>query len=161
MSLTRHFHGSECDRARAVASHALDAAAAELDLVALRVHLRSCADCAQVVAAMEHVTDRLRAAPALEPSRPVQPAHARVVARRRPGRSARRLLGVSAAVAAAAAGAIVASHVRPQAATRTHPIFVAEVAPLDHQFRTIRAGQLLLRLPPPKVHSPHVRGVLV
>lgn len=163
MALPRYFHGSECDRARALASHALDASPAELDLAALRVHLRSCADCAQVVAVMEDVTDRLRAAPAIEPSRTLQPTPAPLVVRRRrrAGRSAYRLIGVTAAVAAAAAGAMVASHSRPQPVTSSHAIVIAERAPLDHQFRIIRAGRLQLRLPPPKVHSPHLRGAIV
>jgi predicted anti-sigma-YlaC factor YlaD len=162
MALPRHFHGSECDRARALASHALDAAPAELDLAALRGHLRSCADCAQVVAVMGDVTDRLRAAPALEPSGTLQPSRPPlVVRRRRAGRSAYRLIGVTAAVAAAVAGAMVASHPRPHPATGAHAIVVAERAPLDHQFRVIRAGRLQLRLPPPKVRSPHLRGVIV
>jgi hypothetical protein len=56
---------------------------------------------------------------------------------------------------------MVASHGQPQPAAQTHTIVVAELAPLDHQFRSIREGRLLLRLPPPPVHSPHVRGVLV
>jgi hypothetical protein len=152
-------HGSECDRARALASHAFDAEVAELDLAALRLHLRRCADCARVVGAMEYVTDRVRATPMLEPSRTLQPARSPV--RRRAGRPAWRLLGVGAAVAAAAAGAMVASHGRPQPAGHSPTIVVAELAPLDHQFRTIREGRLLLRLPPPPVRSPHVRGVLV
>lgn len=152
-------HGSECDRARALASHAFDAEVAELDLAALRLHLRGCADCARVVGAMEYVTDRVRAAPRLEPSRTLQPARSPV--RRLPGRPAWRLLGVGAAVAAAAAGAMVASHGRPQPAAHSPTIVVAELAPLDHQFRTIHEGRLLLRLPPPPVRSPHVRGVLV
>jgi hypothetical protein len=41
------------------------------------------------------------------------------------------------------------------------PTTLAELAPLDHQFRSIREGKLLLILPPPRVHSPHVRSVLV
>jgi predicted anti-sigma-YlaC factor YlaD len=155
-------HGSECDRARALASHGLDAEVAEFDLAALRLHLRGCADCARVVGAMEHVTDHLRATPKLEPSRTLEPPHLPVApARRRAGRPAWRLLGVGAAVAAAAAGAMVASHGRPQPAAQSHTIVVAELAPLDHQFRSIREGRLLLRLPPPPVRSPHVRGVLV
>lgn len=155
-------HGSECDRARALASHGLDAEVAEFDLAALRLHLRGCADCARVVAAMEDVTDHVRETPELEPSRTLRPVRVPVApVRRRAGRPAWRLLGVGAAVAAAAAGAMVASHFQPRQAAQSHTIVVAELAPLDHQFRSIREGRLLLRLPPPPVHSPHVRGVLV
>jgi hypothetical protein len=155
-------HGSECDRARALASHGLDSEAGEFDLAALRLHMGECADCTRVVGAMEDVTHHVRATPKLTPSRTLQPAHLPVApARRRVGRPAWRLLGVGAAVAAAAAGAMVASHSRPEPAARSHTIVVAELAPLDHQFRSIREGRLLLRLPPPPVHSPHVRGVLV
>jgi predicted anti-sigma-YlaC factor YlaD len=154
-------HGSECDRARALASHGLDHEVAELDLAALRLHLRGCADCTRVVGAMENVTNHVRATPKLKPSRTLQPAHLPVApARRRMGRVVWRPLGVGAAVAAAAAGAMVASHGRPQPAAHSHTIVVAELAPLDHQFRSIREGRLLLRLPPPPVHSPHVPGVL-
>jgi predicted anti-sigma-YlaC factor YlaD len=157
----RLHHGRECDRARALASHGLDAEVAELELAALRGHLRECAECARVVATMQQVTDHVRAAPKLEPSRSLQPARAPVIpARRHARRSAWRLLGVGAAVAAAAAGAMVASDARPQPAARSHTIVVAELAPLDHQFRSIRAGQLLLQLPPPPLHSPHAHGVL-
>jgi hypothetical protein len=163
MALPRYFHGSECDRARALASHALDTAPAELDLAALRVHLRSCSDCAQAVAVMEDVTVRLRSAPAIAPSRTLQPSPAPLMVRRRrrAGRSAYRLIGVTATVAAAAAGAMVASHSRPHPTTGSHTIVVAERAPLDHEFRIIRAGQLQLRLPPPKTHSPHAHDVIV
>jgi hypothetical protein len=159
MARMRLPHSSECDRVRAVASHGLDHEVAELDVAALRMHLRACAECARVVSAMAHVTDRVRATPRLEPSRSLQPA--RSPARRRARGSAWRLLGVGAAVAAAAAGAMVASHSRPQPAARSGAIVVAELAPLDHQFRSIRAGQLQLRLPPPPMRSPHARGVVV
>ena len=113
------------------------------------------------VGAMEHVTDRVRAAPRLEPSRSLQPARpagssprgAAQAARRgacsasgRRGRGRRRRDGGLACPAAA-----------PHAPSR--PIVVAELAPLDHQFRSIRAGQLQLRLPPPPMRSPHARGV--
>ena len=54
---------------------------------------------------------------------------------------------------------MVASHARPQPAAPSHTIVVAELAPLDHQFRSIREGRLLLQLPPPPMRSPHVRGV--
>jgi len=37
------------------------------------------------------------------------------------------------------------SHGRPQPAAHSHTIVVAELAPLDHQFRSIREGRLLLR----------------
>ena len=115
-----------------------------------------------VVDAMEHVTDRVRGAPKLEPSRPLQPVRSPVTpARRRGGRPAWRLLGVGAAVAAAVAGAMVASHGRPQPAAPSHTIVVAELAPLDHQFRSIREGRVLLKLPPPPMRSPHLRGIVV
>src|SRR6202030_1608666 len=91
-------HSSECDRARAVASHGLDHEVAELDMAALRVHLRACVECARLVSAMEHVTDRVRATPRLEPSRSLQPTRsAAAPARRRARGSAWRLLGVGAA----------------------------------------------------------------
>jgi nitrous oxide reductase len=82
--------------------------------------------------------------------------------RRRPARS---LLLTAAALtataAAAGAGAFVASQAQRTTAQPSHTQTIAELAPLDHQFRSIREGKLLLVLPPPRVRSPHLRGVLV
>jgi ferric-dicitrate binding protein FerR (iron transport regulator) len=155
-------HRDECDRAREFASRRLDGDLSEFDIGVLRMHLRECAECAEVAQAMERVTHRIRRSARLQPG----PARPVVVSAARPSRrSGRRLLATAAAVAATAAaagaGAIVASH-DPHAATRpAHTTTLAELAPLDHQFRSIREGKLLLVLPPPRVRSPHRRGIFV
>jgi nitrous oxide reductase len=86
--------------------------------------------------------------------------------RRRPARRTRHRIAatavaITAAAAAAGAGALVASQSHRTVAQVRQPTTLAELAPLDHQFRSIREGKLLLVLPPPRVHSPHVRSVLV
>jgi predicted anti-sigma-YlaC factor YlaD len=155
-------HRDSCDRARQLASRDLDGDLTELDARALGAHLRECADCAGFVAAMAQVTARVRASERIERT-PAAPAV--VAARRVRGRSGRRVLAamaVTAATAAAAgAGAIVASHAQSGAQRTAHTTTIAELAPLDHQFRIIHEGKLLLALPPQKVRSPHSRGILV
>jgi predicted anti-sigma-YlaC factor YlaD len=159
---TGYPHRDECDRARELASRHLDGALSEFDVGALRVHLRDCAECAEVAAAMEGVTRLIRRSPRLQPAlrRPVVVSAARA----RPGRrSGRRLAATAAAIAAAAAaasaGAIVASQAQHAATPPSHQTTIAELAPLDHQFRSIREGRLLLVLPAPRVRSPHRRGI--
>jgi anti-sigma factor RsiW len=158
-------HRDECDRARELASRHLDGDLSEFDASALRTHLRDCAECAEVAAAMESVTSGIRRSARLQPAapRPVVVSAARPRARRR--RPARSLLVTAAALtataAAAGAGAFVASQAQRTTAQPAHTQTIAELAPLDHQFRSIREGKLLLVLPPPHVRSPHLRGVLV
>jgi predicted anti-sigma-YlaC factor YlaD len=154
-------HRDSCDRARQLASRDLDGDLSELDAHALNVHLRDCEDCAAFTAAMAHVTARVRGSERIERV-PAVPA---VVAVRRRGRSGRRLLtamAVTVATAAAAgAGALVASHASDSGDRTAHTQTIAELAPLDHQFRVIREGKLLLTLPPQRPRSPHRRGILV
>jgi anti-sigma factor RsiW len=157
-------HGEECDRARELASRRLDGDLTEFDLGALRTHLRDCDECAEVAAAMERITHGIRRSARLQPgpARPVVVSAARSRPRRRSGR---RLTATAAAIAATAAaagaGAIVASHAQHAAAPPSHQTTIAELSPLDHQFRSIREGRLLLVLPAPRVRSPHRRGVFV
>lgn len=154
-------HRDECDRARELASRKLDGDLTEFDLGVLRMHLRDCGECAQVAAAMEGLTRRIRRSARLQPAapRPVVVSAAR--GRRR--RSARSLLvtagALAATAAAAGAGAVVASHTERTTARPAHMTTIAELAPLDHQFRSIREGRLLLVLPAPPVRSPHRRGI--
>lgn len=156
-------HRDECDRARELASRRLDGDLSEFDVGALRTHLRDCAECTEVAAAMESLTHGIRRSVRLQPAapRPVVVSAARP-RRRRPARS---LLVTAAALtataAAAGAGAFVASQAQRTTAPPSHTQTIAELAPLDHQFRSIREGKLLLVLPPPRVRSPHLRGVLV
>lgn len=152
----------ECDRARELASRQLDGDLTEFDVGLLRMHVRDCADCAEVAQAMERVTDRIRGSARLEPA-PARPA---VVSAARPRRrSGHRLLATVAAVtataAAAGAGALVAAHSQHTATHPPHTTTLAELAPLDHQFRSIREGKLLLALPAPRVRSPHRRGIFI
>ena len=155
-------HPDECDRARELASRRLDGDLTEFDTGVLRTHLRECAECAEVTRAMERLTHRIRGSRLLEPA-PARPA---VVSAARPRRrSGHRVLATAAAIAATAAaagaGALVASHSQHTSARPSQPTTLAELAPLDHQFRSIREGKLLLVLPPPRVHSPHARSTLV
>jgi Putative zinc-finger len=131
-------HRDECDRARELASRRLDGDLSEFDVGALRTHLRDCAECTEVAAAMESLTHGIRRSVRLQPAAP------------RP-----------VVVSAAGAGAFVASQAQRTAAPPSQTQTIAELAPLDHQFRSIREGKLLLVLPPPRVRSPHLRGVLV
>jgi predicted anti-sigma-YlaC factor YlaD len=155
-------HRDSCDRARQLASRDLDGDLSELDAHVLGAHLRDCADCAEFTAAMGHVTGRVRGSQRIErvPARP-----AVVTARRRRSRSGRRLLTAAAVTAAtaaaAAAGAFVASQAQHGGQRTAHTQTIAELAPLDHQFRVIREDKLVLVLPPERVRSPHGRGVLV
>jgi predicted anti-sigma-YlaC factor YlaD len=168
---------SDCDRARELASRSLDGDLTELDQGALRAHLQECAACAEVAAAMGEVTERVRTAVPMDPAPPDVIAHVQGAAqpididaerqlRRRPARRTRHRIAatavaITAAAAAAGVGALVASQGHRTTAQVRQPTTLAELAPLDHQFRSIREGKLLLILPPPRVHSPHVRSVLV
>lgn len=155
-------HRDSCDRARQLASRDLDGDLTELDARALAAHLRECGDCAEFTAAMGRLTAGVRGSQRLER---VPAAPAVVGAPRRRARSGRRLLtaaAVTAATAAAAgAGAFVASHAEPHGQRTAHTTTIAELAPLDHQFRVIREDKLVLVLPPQQVRSPHRRGILV
>jgi len=168
---------SDCDRARELASRSLDGDLTEFDLGVLRTHLRECEGCAEVAGAMGEITERVRTAAPMDPAPPDVIAHVHAAApaidiraerqlRRRPPRRRRHRIAatavaITAAAAAAGAGALVASQGTRTAAHVKSPTTLAELAPLDHQFRSIREGKLLLVLPPPRVHSPHVRSVLV
>ena len=155
-------HPDECDRARELASRRLDGDLTEFDVGLLKMHLRDCAECTEVTQAMERMTERIRGTRLLEPG-PARPA---VVSAARPRRrSGHRVLATAAAIAATAAaagaGALVASHSEHTSARPSQPTTLAELAPLDHQFRSIREGKLLLVLPAPRVRSPHRRGIFV
>ena len=155
-------HPDECDRARELASRRLDGDLTEFDIGVLKTHLRDCAECTEVTQAMERMTHRIRGSRLLEPG----PARPTVVSAARP----RPAVGppraghggaIAATAAAAGAGALVASHSEHTSARQLQPTTLAELAPLDHQFRSIREGKLLLVLPAPRVRSPHRRGIFV
>jgi predicted anti-sigma-YlaC factor YlaD len=162
---------SDCDRARELASRRLDGDLTEFDLGVLRTHLGECPACAEVAGAMGEITERVRTAVPMDPAPPDVVAHAIDIrperqlrprpARRRRHRLAATAVAITAAAAAAGAGALVASQSTRTTAHAKPPTTLAELAPLDHQFRSIREGKLLLVLPPPRVHSPHARSTLV
>jgi predicted anti-sigma-YlaC factor YlaD len=86
----------DCDGARALASHALDAELSELEHAALASHLRRCGECARFERCAGWLAETLRA---------VEPAHPaplpQMPVRRRAGRRIRRGAGVAGAIAAA------------------------------------------------------------
>ena len=128
----------------------LDGDLTEFDAALLRAHLRECAACAEVGAAMGEITERVRHAPPDGAAPPV---------RRRRGRSGARdtaaATAVAIAAAAAAAGARRRRRLHATSAAQRAGDHAAELAPLDHQFRSIHEGKPLLVLPPPRVRSPH------
>jgi ferric-dicitrate binding protein FerR (iron transport regulator) len=81
----------DCERARAMASLAIDSEASELEHVALAAHLRACDDCARFHREAWHITTAVRAVP-------LEAAPRSLWAAREPGRR-RRGLGLAAAVA--------------------------------------------------------------
>jgi predicted anti-sigma-YlaC factor YlaD len=167
----------DCDRARELASRSLDGDLAEFDLGVLRTHMDECAACAEVAAAMGEISERVRTAVPIDPAPPDVVAHVhaqsraidiraeRQLRRRSPRRTRHRIaataVAITAAAAAAGAGALVASQGHRTTAQVRQPTTLAELAPLDHQFRSIHEGKLLLMLPAPRIRSPHVRSTLV
>lgn len=150
---------SDCDRARELASRGLDGDLTEFDASALRTHLRECVACAEVAQAMGEITEQVRTAVPMEPAPPVVVAVRPV--RRGRHRLAATAVAIVATAAAAGAGAVVASHSHQTSAGTRPATTLAELAPLDHQFRSIHEGKLLLVLPAPRVRSPHARSFLV
>jgi putative zinc finger protein len=64
---------AECERARALASQAVDCELSELERRWLRTHLAECRSCEGFLVALRDVTHELRAAPLPKPSRPLEP----------------------------------------------------------------------------------------
>ena len=110
---------------------------------------------------MESVTRGIRRSARLQPPAP-RPAVVSAAQRRR-RRPARSLLVTPRRWPPRrprpARAPFVASHAERTTARPAHPTTIAELAPLDHQFRSIREGRLLLVLPAPQVRSPHRRGI--
>jgi predicted anti-sigma-YlaC factor YlaD len=64
---------ADCERARALASQAVDCEVSELERRWLRSHLAECQACETFLLALRDVTHELRAAPLPKPSRPLVP----------------------------------------------------------------------------------------
>lgn len=151
--------GRSCERARTLGSVALDAPLAEFESRALAAHRRGCAECDAIIAGMEDVTARLRAAPALEPADVV--AHAALPPSRRARRRTLRAAGLVGAVAAAATvGALVASPHRTPVAPAQRPLVVAERTGLRSAMVDARRAWLWTMSEPRRQGSPHRRGFI-
>jgi anti-sigma factor RsiW len=147
----------ECERARALGSHALDGPLSELDLHRLDTHLAECPACDEAVGAMAELTARLRTTPELVASVaavPVRPA-------RRRGSTAFQVAGVAAVVAAfAGLGALVASPSGaspPQAPPR---LVVAERTDLRSTLLEARVSRMWKLNEPANEPSPHRQALL-
>ena len=64
---------AECERARALASQAVDCEVSELERRRLKAHLAACPSCEAFLITLRDVTHELRAAPLPKPSRPLLP----------------------------------------------------------------------------------------
>jgi hypothetical protein len=64
---------AECERARALASQAVDCEVSELERRWLKAHLAECQGCEMFLVTLRDVTHELRAAPLPKPSRPLVP----------------------------------------------------------------------------------------
>jgi predicted anti-sigma-YlaC factor YlaD len=152
-----HFaaNGPDCERARSLASLALDGELSEVDEARLAAHVRVCRECERRVDDIRALTEALRAAPLEEPARRV------VVPKRmpRPARArhlvARGALAATLAAAAAGLGVLAGSVGREPA--REAPAG-PEIALLDER-REVR--ELNRTKSPPRVEreAPRVGGV--
>jgi hypothetical protein len=124
----------ECERARLWAALAPDQELSELEVRALRSHLRSCASCARFAQGVEHVSRLLREEELARPSLPMLLPH---VVRRRQVLAAR-----ARPVAAAAAVALMA-------------LGIASRAPLEMNGResAVRASTPLAGMQPEELAS--------
>src|SRR5437667_3188723 len=64
---------AECERARALASQAVDCELSELERRRLQAHLADCLPCESFLVTLRDVTHELRTAPLPKPSRPLVP----------------------------------------------------------------------------------------
>jgi predicted anti-sigma-YlaC factor YlaD len=151
----RHLLGPRCTRTRTLGSARLDGQLTELEQAELDRHLRECADCRQLVAAMAEMTDVVRTAPLEAAPAPVLAAPtpapaARAFSRRRRVGS---LAGVAAAAAVAAAlGAAVATpwhRASPRPAT-TSPVVIAQRFDVHHPWPMFAEDDV-----PPMRGAPH------
>jgi len=147
----------ECERARALGSHALDSPLSELDLRRLDAHLAECPPCDEAVAAMAELTARLRTAPELVASVAAVP----VRSSRRRGGTAFQVAGIAAVVAAFAGfGALVASPSGGSQRPEQQRLVVAERADLRSTLLDARVTRMWNLHQPANEPSPHRRSLL-
>ena len=132
-----------CERARAIASAALDSDLSEVERLHVVGHAQDCAECRTVIEAMERFTGELRATPPLVPRRTPR------VARRRRSLPLVRVSAFAAAMLVAAfAGALLSSSEEGGpggAGTPAKPVIRIAELRLDQ----LHSGDLLFnRLPP-------------
>jgi predicted anti-sigma-YlaC factor YlaD len=156
MTLNRR-QARECDRARALASHALDNPLSDIELRRLDAHLAECRACDEAVAAMAELTARLRMAPELVASVAAVP----VRSPRRRGSTAFQVAGIAAVVAAfAGLGALVASPSGGSPPPPDQRLVVAERADLRSTLLDARVSRLWKLNEPANEPSPHRRSLL-
>jgi predicted anti-sigma-YlaC factor YlaD len=150
-------HARECERARALASQALDSPLSDLELRRLDTHLAECHACDEAVAAMAELTARLRTAPELVASVAAVP----VRSSRRRGNTAFQVAGIAAVVAAfAGLGALVASPSGGSPPPPQQRLVVAERADLRSTLLDARVSRLWKLNEPANEPSPHRRSLL-
>jgi predicted anti-sigma-YlaC factor YlaD len=148
-------NGPDCERARALASLAVDGELSEVDEARLGAHLRACRECERRINDIRALTEALRAAPLEEPAR-------RVVVRARVARPARarRLVArgaLAATLAAAAAGLGVLAGSVGREPAREAPAG-PEIALLDER-RELRELRRIKSPTPMEREAPRVGGV--
>jgi putative zinc finger protein len=111
---------AECERARALASQAVDCEVSELERRWLKAHLAECRSCESFLVALRDVTHELRAAPLPKPSRPLVP---------RIGRRPPLYVAAIAVFVAALGGGVAGSLTTAPAPLRAHVVVAAEHLP--------------------------------
>src|SRR3954454_21287455 len=111
---------AECERARALASLAVDCELSELERMQLRTHLAGCEACESFLVTLRDVTHELRAAPLPKPSRPLVP---------RVGRRPPLFVAALAVALAAFAGGVAGSLTSAPAPLRAHAIVAVQHLP--------------------------------
>ena len=120
---------AECERARGLASQAVDCEVSELERRWLKAHLAECQACETFLVNLRDVTHELRAAPLPRPSRPLVP---------RIGRRPPLYLAAVLVVIAALGGGVAGSFTTAPAPLRAHARVAAPNLP---------GARLLLRKP--------------
>jgi predicted anti-sigma-YlaC factor YlaD len=111
---------ADCERARVLASQAVDCELSELERRQLRTHLAGCEPCESFLVKLRDVTHELRAAPLPRPSRPLVPR----IGRRPPLYLAALLIAF-----AAAGGGVAGSLTTAPAPLRAHALAAVQHLP--------------------------------
>jgi anti-sigma factor RsiW len=140
----------DCERARALASLALDARLSDVDSARLAAHLRACPECKRRVEETAALTQALRAAPLEEPGRRVVVPTRRASPQRARRLLARGVLAATLAVVAAGIGVVAGSVARePARETPSGP----DLALLDER-REVRELRRVKSPPPVEREAP-------